>query len=236
MKHAVSNLAFENIHEIADVKLLECVFSKIGPILDLETKDIVQWKSQLPENIIPYSVQAITYNTGIEIIKYNTQCVTLVDKILSFAKELKLKRIVFGSPKLRKNTPPTDLFKYIENQLAGTDLLFCIEPNAKIYGGDYFLNIQEIYEYIKENNFKNISTMIDTHCSWLENRDTEKDIIDYKDLITHVHASEVGLQEFKSFNEHREVAAALQKINYQHVITLESNSIRNIDMFVKIYQ
>ena len=57
----------------------------------------------------------------------------------------------------------------------------------------------------------------------------------FRDVIDHVHASEVKLQGFTSVNEHAMVAEALVNINYQHVVTFESMNLNGVDNFVKTY-
>ena len=237
MKLAISQLACDDASQIAaaGVSLLECVFSKTQPIMDQNAASIAAWHKQLPITLTPYSVQSITYGCGLTDFSACASNFAVIDKIIELAASLQLKRLVFGSPGIRRGRPDVSMFKYIDEQLKGSDMVFCIEPNAHVYGGEYFFDVAEIAEFLHQHKFNNINTMIDTHNSWLENRRTCDDIYLFRDVIDHVHASEVKLQGFTSFNEHAMIAQALSNINYQHVVTYESMNLDGVDNFVRTY-
>lgn len=237
MQLAISNLATNDLTNITEigVSLLECVFSKIDIINNLTPSKIILWKDLLPINLLPYSVQSLTYGCGLVDFSLSEFNVKFIDKILDLTKILHIKRLIFGSPTIRRNQPDVNMFKYIDERLLGTDTFFCIEPNARIYGGHYFFDIEEIYSFITKNKFSNVCTMIDTHNSWLENRDVKEDILNFREKITHVHASEIDLLGFTSIEEHYKVADTLDKINYTHVITLESKNLQGVNEFLKVY-
>lgn len=238
MKLAISNLACDDASQIAStgVSLLECVFSKTRPIMEQDATSIIAWSKQLPPTLTPYSAQSITYGCGLTNFSACAANFAVMDKIIELAASLQLKRLVFGSPGIRKGRPDASMFKYIDEQLKGSDMVLCIEPNAHVYGGEYFFDVAEIAEFLQQHQFNNISTMIDTHNSWLEHRHTVDDIYMFRDVIDHVHASEKKLQEFISFNEHAAVSEALNNINYQHAVTLESTNLNGVDNFIKIYK
>lgn len=237
MKLAISNLTCDDICQIATtgVSMIECVFSKIQHIMDQSKSSINAWKNQLPTTLTPYSAQSITYGCGLTDFSASAKNFAVMDKVIELATALQLKRLVFGSPSLRKGAPDIFMFKYIDEQLVGSDIIFCIEPNSHVYGGEYFFDIEEITKFLRLHKFNNISTMIDTHNSWLEHRHTRDDIYMYRDMIHHVHASEVNLQKFTSVNEHAIISQALNNINYQYVVTLESHTLNGVDDFIKIY-
>lgn len=237
MKLAISNLASDSVKDIANtgVGLLECVFSKIGNIKDIDHNTVREWAAKLPSTITPYSTQSITYNCGLAEFNYDNQTLLIIDRVINIAKILQLKRVVFGSPTIRIGEPDIDLFAYIDNQLQDTDILFCIEPNASSYGGDYFFNIEEVVKFISKNNFKNICSMIDTHNTWLEDRDCVSDIHQFREYIKHVHASEVKLQGFTSMKKHHAIATALSNIEYNSVVTYESLNMVGVRDFINVY-
>ena len=236
MKLAISNLASSNTSDIArNVALIECVFSKIGDIMKLDADQVIAWQNSLPANLTPYSVQSITYGCGLQDFSYQPQNTAVVDKILELARALNLQRLVFGSPGIRKGPPDARMFAYIDEQLTGSNMVFCIEPNARTYIGEYFFDVEEIAAFLSVHKFKNIATMIDTHNSWLEHRRTVDDIHVHRDVIQHVHASETNLQGFTSVDEHAAIAQALDGIKYDHVVTLESHNLHGVEEFMKIY-
>lgn len=236
MKLAISNLASNNTSDIAcNVSLIECVFSKIGDIMKLDANQVIAWKNSLPANLTPYSVQSITYGCSLQDFSYLPQNTVVVDKILELARALNLQRLVFGSPGIRKGAPDANMFAYIDEQLTGSNMVFCIEPNARTYGGEYFFDVEEIAAFLDTHKFKNIATMIDTHNSWLEHRCTVDDIHMHRDVIQHVHSSETNLQGFTSIDAHAMIAQALNAAGYDHVVTLESHNLHGVEEFVKIY-
>jgi sugar phosphate isomerase/epimerase len=237
MKLAISNLACDDVSQITPtgVSLLECVFSKTQPTMEQDASSIAAWHKQLPATLTPYSAQSITYGCGLTDFSACAANFVVMDKIIELAASLQLKRLVFGSPGIRKGRPDASMFKYIDEQLKGGDTVFCIEPNAHVYGGEYFFDVAEIAEFLQQHKFNNISTMIDTHNSWLENRRTVDDVYMFQDVIKHVHASEVKLDGFISLNDHAMVAEALVNINYQHVVTFESLTMHGVDDFIKTY-
>lgn len=237
MKLAISNLASDDLNCIADtgVQFIECVFSKIGNITDLTHQQLLQWRQQLPAALVPYSVQSITYNCGLSNFAFDEQTCGIVDKIIALTKVIDLKRIVFGSPTLRSDAPDQEIFHYIDKHLKGTDILFCIEPNARCYGGKYFFDVEEICKFLDKHRYTNICTMVDTHNSWLESRDAALDVRDFKDFIRHVHASEAKLQGFTSTSKHQQVAAALADARYDGVVTFESLNMQGVKEFVDVY-
>jgi sugar phosphate isomerase/epimerase len=237
MKLAISHLACDDASQIASagVSLIECVFSKTQPIMVQNASSIAAWKKQLPIALTPYSVQSITYGCGLADFSACASNFAVMDKIIELATSLQLKRLVFGSPNIRRGRPDASMFKYIDEQLKGSDMVFCIEPNARAYGGEYFFDVEEIAEFLQQHKFSNISTMVDTHNSWLEHRRTCDDIFTFRDVIDHVHASEVKLQGFTSVGEHANIAQALSNINYQHVVTFESLTMQGLDDFKNIY-
>jgi len=241
MDLAISNLAWNNLEEIknTNIKFIECVFSKIKDINELTEADILKWNDEVRKSdFIPYSVQSINFNSPIKKFTYDEVNVNFYNKIIHFSSLLGLKRIVYGSPTIRSGEVDkgvVDLFKHIDSKLEKTELIWCIEPNSKFYKGDYFFDVEEIVNFLKQNNFKNIKTMIDTHNGILENRNVEDDIVEYKDHVEHIHVSEKDLMPLENLEFHRSVAKTLKQINYNKMITYETKILQNLEEFVKIY-
>ena len=241
MKLAVSQLAWNKIEEIKDynISLIECVFSKIKDINIITDNDITQWCDRLlHESIKPYAVQSINYGSCINAFKYDEENKNYYKKIIELAKIAKLKRIIFGSPTLRRGSVDqsvVDILKYIDSLLEDTDIIWCIEPNAKIYGGMYFHTIEDIVTFLEKHCFKNIKTMLDTHNGILECRDNIVDIKMFNSYITHIHVSEENLAPLHNLDYHKQFATFLKQCNYNHIVTYECKSLTNIQSFIDIY-
>jgi sugar phosphate isomerase/epimerase len=150
--------------------------------------------------------------------------------------------MVFGSPTMRNGVIDDSLsliFKKIDNLLNNTNITLVIEPNSKIYGGNYFHNLNEIVDFIKNNKFVNIKTMIDTHNLKLEGYDPITELCKYYDYINHIHISEIKLTPIITSETHINFSNELKKLGYDKIITYEVLKCDNIESeikkFVEIY-
>lgn len=252
MNIGLSNLAFDN----SDIELLKYL-PKIG-INNIEivytkhnswdsnidnTLDVFKYFSNLNLNI--NSIQSIFYNTNINSFSQINEIKNHLKRLFNICNKLKIKRIVFGSPSFRKSYIENknyiiEVFDFIENELQNSNIKFLIEPNSRIYNTEYFYNPYEIFDFIKKNNYKNISSMIDTHNLLLENYDPIKILKENIDMIEHIHVSEHGLSSLTNIDFHYEFSESLKNTNYNGLIIFEiiknNNILENIIEFSRIYQ
>ena len=237
MKLAISNLAWnKNNEEIVfkelnklGIKYIEGVLSKIDSWENLNEKKLIDYKNNLLKNNLSIlSIQSIFFNADINNID-DFNFIFHIKNIINFSKILGIKKIVFGSPVLRKKTNNlVNIFKLIDSLLKETDIYFLIEPNSKVYKGEYFFNLNEIIDFIEKNNLKNIKTMIDTHNLLLENKNPLNEYINYKDFIFHIHISENNLNPIKNTKFHKNFSSVLKQYKYNNIITLEMKENINI--------
>ena len=96
-----------------------------------------------------------------------------------------------GSPKLRIQFPNFEnkiitLFEKIDELFTSKNIELTIEPNAKIYGGDYFHDITQIVKFINKGKFNKIKTMIDTHNFKLQKMDSLSSLENYIHYINRI--------------------------------------------------
>lgn len=254
MNLAVSNLAWDNENSQIifntlkenDITQIECILSKIKNWDDLANEDIVNFKNELTsQGIVPYSIQSLFYGIDCENIG-NVECIiSHFKRLIEYSKILDVKILVFGSPNLRKKVINwekcvIDIFKSIDYLLNETGIIVVIEPNSKVYGGQFFHSISEISKFIQENRFKNIRTMIDTHNSLLENLNFIEEFKEYFEIIEHIHISEPKLKHIIDSPILNSFSDNLKMMNYKKTITYEvlksEHVLDSIKTFSKIFK
>lgn len=244
MNLAVSNFAweFDNIDHVGNVlndnkiNLVELVFSKYKDWSELNEFEIHTLKELLKKhNLSCLSSQSLFFNIDCKsMVTDSEKFINHFKTLISYSKILGIKILVLGSPGLRKtdNLIESNLhetFKVIDDMLDGTDIQLCIEPNASVYGGDFFYTISEIVKFLKTFKFKNIFTMCDTHNSWLENKNPNEELVEFFPYIKHVHISEPKLVPIDNIELHSRISKTLKDLGYDGVITYELNKCDNFD-------
>jgi sugar phosphate isomerase/epimerase len=254
MNLALSNFAWDNQESEIIFKTLkdnninniECVLTKIKAWDDLTIEDIKNYKKELKkQKITPYSIQSLFYNVDTDNLCDIKKNIPHIKRLIEYSKILGIKVLVLGSPNLRKKIENwenliVNFFSEVNSLLNGLNIKLLIEPNSKVYNGEYFFKVSEIVEFINKNKFKNIFTMIDTHNSVLENKNPNIEFANYSKYIKHIHISEPKLKIIEDNNFHNEFSNTLKKHNYNGVITYEvlkcDEIINNISTFSKIYK
>lgn len=201
---------------------IEVVFSKIRPWNELTDQDIFDYKQKL----IGIGLSAISTQSLFYGIQTNlTETETVLEhfkRLIRYCEILEIRTMVFGSPGMRKGDPSAnkELFYKIDELLNNKNLSLVIEPNARIYGGEYWHTIPEIVQFLG-NNYKNVHTMIDTHNLVLEERSIVNDLVEFFDKIKHIHLSEPKLAVTSNFENVSEFIQNLQRMRYAGSITYE---------------
>lgn len=117
-----------------------------------------------------YSFQSLFYAIPYNLFINPDQFVNHFKNVIRFAKKSNIKRLVFGSPLNRKKpngfVDADDFFvnvmlKVVSNEDMG-DVIICIEPNAKQYGCNFIVNIEEALTIINKINHPNVLLNYDT--------------------------------------------------------------------------
>jgi sugar phosphate isomerase/epimerase len=248
MNLALSNLAWDYDNESVfeklksyNIDLIEFVFTKL---FDWETlnDDLVYdfLKKINSHNLKVKSVQSLFHNVNCNTICNYSVVIPHFEKLIHYCKILSCEILVLGSPNLRNfnNSSKNDLIKTfltLDNMLNDTNIQISIEPNSKIYGGDFFFNNLEIINFIKETGLKNITTMIDTHNLINESLSPEKELINNFKFINHIHISENNLGLLNDIKFHESFSNSLKKIGYKKIITYEVKKQINVWDSVKLF-
>lgn len=251
MDLSISNLAWDINDDNQILPLLvsnnvlniEGVLTKLGDWDVLTDEVLTNYKKKLDliGLNIP-SIQSIFYNVKSNGIGDKLIFYTHVKKLIHICKILGIKIMVFGSPSMRKNVDNltlSEIFIQVDQLLEGTNIILTIEPNSKVYGGEFFHNLNEIVNFIVKNNLKNIKTMVDTHNLILEGLNPSTEYINHKKYINHIHISEIGLTSIEKTETHLNFYKTLKNNKYRGIITYEVNNSldinKDINTFIDIY-
>lgn len=237
----ISYLAFDSIEDfknkinllkVNNIKNIEIVFSKFN------SEDELNYFLELSKNngFIIKSTQSLLFNSDIiDLTEY--KFVSTLHKLIKKCKNIGIETLILGSPKQRIDFDELKLinnFRKIDELLIEYEMILCIEPNCKLYNGNYFFTVSEIVDFLKKGNFINIKTMIDTHNIINEKENLSSIMDEYKKYIHHIHISENGLNPINS-DYHNEFSLFLKKINYNGIVTYEVISTSNIELFSSLY-
>ena len=245
MKLAVSDTGFDKLEDVANelqnsVHYLEIVPTKIKPYDILTVDDLLNYRSKLINlGIAPYSLLSLFYTLEIPNISYTEEIINHFRKLNEYMVDLNCDLMVFGSPTMRKAIPGWEdylhyIFTIIDKELKVSGKYLIIEPVAAHYGAEFFTTIDEIVSFLREHNYTNIFTMIDTHNLFLEKQDPIEKYLQYKDYIKHIHVAEIGLGQLKSKSFHKKFAKVLE--DYEHVITHEIRDRENFKKSLKTFK
>lgn len=241
------NLNSEETYSVmanASIKRVECVFSKIDNWENLTDSKIYSYKNKIEHyGLTPYSAQSLFYGINTSL-QNKEKIIEHFDRLIYYSKILKLKFLVFGSPNLRKVSKNWEnnlvqIFKTLDDKLENTGIKILIEPNAKVYGGEFFNTLPEIVNFIKKHKFNNIGTMFDLHNIELELFDPVSFLKQYINSIEHVHISEQKLLPLQNYEKHKLISKTLKELNYSGGITYEvvnsEATLKSIPIFAEIY-
>lgn len=246
MRISISNIAWETTDDIKVSQLLNKEKVKLIDIApckyfdDYNLTDTISannlrlfWKRK---KINIYAFQSLLYNkNNFNIFDYNKKTQIILDyleKICILGKNLKIKYIVFGSPKNRDvtkskyknfNKQAYNFFRQFADIASNYNLIISLEPCPKFYGGNFLINSYEVGSFVKRINHKSLKMHIDTG-SMMINRENPIDVISsYSKYIGHIHVSEPGLKQIKNYKFHNKFYKLINK-------NLVNNKVLSIEM------
>ena len=160
---------------------------------------------------------------------------------------MNVKKMVFGSPKNRQigsmkkeeaRNIAIDFFRRIANVAKKNNVIFCIEPNATVYGCDFITNAKEGDSIVREVNHRNFRLHLDTACMSLAGDNFKDSILESADILEHFHVSSPMLSQVEERKDvsHHVASSALKKIGYKGYVSIEMRPMddgKNIDRVLK---
>jgi sugar phosphate isomerase/epimerase len=243
----VSNLAWDGNIDLINLKQnninnIEIILPKYISWEDSDLTSLnsfINSASEIGLNIL--STQSIFFNSPVNSF-LDKEFVSHIKKVIEICAQIKVSKLVLGAPLIRKSQVNLDLisnFRNIDDMLRQYNQTLLLEPNGKIYKGNYFYTVKEIIDFILCNKFSNIKTMIDTHNIILENQTPSQIFNENFQHIDHIHVSEFGLKDFTPSKNHTELAKAIKYSGYNGLIIYEAkpslNFMESIKLFTQTY-
>jgi sugar phosphate isomerase/epimerase len=187
--------------------------------------------SKLSDDFPVLAIQSIFYGSGIESLT-DSRCIPYITEVIKTCKSRGIESITFGSPSMRVGDVEdmTNFLIDVDQLLDDSSVKFCIEPNAREYGGEYYNTLEEIVEEI--HLYRNITSMIDIGNSMLEGQDFFKEYEQYSKYVSHIHFSAPGLVEISDFGSYKEFYQMLNKLGYSGNISYEFMKANDIGMAI----
>jgi hypothetical protein len=175
------------------------------------------------------AVQSILYNSGITSLDDTDKCASHINKVIDRCESLGINVITFGSPSIRvgSKNKMKDLLLLVDNMLDGKQVKFCIEPNAKYYGAEYYNTLEEICKDL--STYKNIYSMIDVGNSLLEGKDPIEEYKLYGKYVYHIHFAAKDLKEIENYDIYKDFYRYLIEDKYDGLLTYEFATIDNVE-------
>ncbi len=253
MNLGISHLAFKesntifNLVDILKKNNISNIEIVIPKLFSWNTTDLVLLKTYVYNlkklNFICSSTQSVTFNTSLHSV-YDNSFIDHITHVSDICKIIGVKTLVFGAPKLRTSYQQSeliDIFLKIDSVLKINNQILCIEPNCSLYGGNFFLNLEEITNFLKLGNFTNIKTMIDTHNLLNEGFNPSEEFTKYQNYISHIHISENQLGPIQYSESHKQLGVCLKNLNYTGDVTYEVSNLdedefeNSLNLFNKLY-
>jgi len=175
------------------------------------------------------AVQSILYNSGINSLENIEECANYIVKVINRCEDLGVQVITFGSPSIRVGSKQRmqDMLLLVDKILDDKKVKFCIEPNAKHYGAEYYNTLEEISKDLPMYN--NIVSMIDVGNSILEGKDPIEEYSLYSQYVYHIHFAAKDLKEIEDYKIYKDFYKYLLKNDYNGLLTYEFGTIDNIE-------
>jgi hypothetical protein len=172
-----------------------------------------------------YSAQSLLYGEQIQIFREQTRFLTLLEERLILLREKGTRVVVFGSPKQRiyAGEDVDALFLRVGRLCRAYDVVFCIENNASVYGGNWMTHIGDVLDLVKRLDHTHIKANLDIGSMIMEQ---DAFICDDVSHIGHVQVSFPNLGRWDVDHEPyvARILRSLRRMGYVGRISLEVQS------------
>lgn len=244
MQLCVSNIAWpttedDETHALlaaSGVRLIELAPTRWWPDLSQVTADqTAECRARLERHGLRIAAfQAVLFGRpelGVFDAATREPCARYLEAVIELAARLGVTAIVFGSPKnrLRGRLSPaeamaeaTPFFRRLGDFAAARGVRFCFEPNPTAYGADFGRTFAEAAELVRAVDSPGFWLNVDGGALTLNAEDPVASFALAPTRLGHFHISEPFLGPYDAAKgNHRALAAALQSVAYDGVVSLE---------------
>jgi|TARA_B100001971_G_C18239702_1_gene569909 hypothetical protein len=263
MNISISNIAWkkeENFQALAVLKEQNVHAIDLAPTLLFNSISDVT-KDQIVSERSKYDAQKISI-VAMQSLLYGAQEVSLFDgeqastglmqhleKVFFIGEHLKVKNVVFGSPKnrfIRDETIDHEkiaivFFTKVSDLARKHNLTVCMEANPKEYECNFLTNTFDAVDFIKKINHPNFKLNFDTSTVLLNGNDF-KEVLDYAyPYMSHVHISSPHIQQIDGI-DHKKISDLLKEYQYKGYVALEvkpnlaDNNINSLKKNLSIFR
>ena len=163
--------------------------------------------------------------------KYAEKTISHLKKMIDIAKILKIKVLVFGSPRNRNliNISSKEgyrkaitFFEEVAYYAYKNNVVFCIEPNSKLYNCNFINTTLEGVQIVKDVNSNGFGLHLDSAVMSLNNEDIQDSISKAIPYMKHFHVSEPFLEPIINKKvDHEKISKILKNKNYDRWVSIE---------------
>jgi hypothetical protein len=178
-----------------------------------------------------YSAQSILYGVNIQIFQEQKRFLNIIEERLNKLASVGTHVVVFGSPKQRiySGEDAVQLFRKVGDLCKPRNILFCIENNARGYGGNWLHTLHDTIDFVRTVNHPNIRVSLDTGSMMMEDEIRVESV----DWIGHVQISFPNLSRWQTETIVDDIIGHLK--GYRGMVSLEMLDVNFhcIDKFVQ---
>jgi D-psicose/D-tagatose/L-ribulose 3-epimerase len=262
MKLSVSNIAWKSSDQNRAMQLLKengIKYVDVAPTLlsdsikELDVDAVLNYHKTFDIKIV--AMQSLLFPfPNVSLFDNETSKTMLMSylrTIFALAQKLKVKNLVFGSPKNRYVNDieafsverAIDIFREISDLAKQHYCVICFEANPKEYGCNFIISTQEAIEFVRLVDHDGLKLNLDISTVVLNNESMELILQDNIDIIQHIHLSSPFIKDILSMDNDR-ICGLLKKYKYDGYLTMECKfagddalvSLKsNIECFVERY-
>jgi sugar phosphate isomerase/epimerase len=245
MKLSISNIAWSKSNDDTVYSLMSkygCIGLDIAPsrvctnpsLFKKNEEEIISFRRTLNSNGVHLvAMQSLLYgNQTVQLFESrdsNKIAIALLKNMIDLGFALGVSRLIFGSPKNRvighlteeKMCVANETFTELGVYAKSKGIIFCIEPNPSVYGGDFLTSTIQAIEFVRKVDNANVKINLDTGTMIINDEKIREILHDNLDYVGHIHISMPNLSPISFLPLHHELISFLLRNNYQDWVSIE---------------